>query len=102
MTYQKCLCMFNIVNGLCANCLKKLVNVHSKNKNYSLRSNSQHSLHIPFPHKELYKKSLKYSGSHIWNILPISVKSARHFICFKRACKQFILTNIPCNCKLEF
>ena len=101
VTYQKCLCMFNIVNGLCPNYLKKLANVHSPNKNYSLRSNSQHSLHIPFPHKELYKKSLKYSGSHIWNILPISVKSAPNFICFKRACKQFILTNIPFNCKLE-
>ena len=52
--------------------------------------------------KSCIKKSLKYSGSHIWNILPINVKSAPNFICFKRACKQFIVTNIPFNCKLEF
>ena len=59
-TYLQCILMYNMVNHLCPNYLSMYVKYRPVS-NQNLRRNSQ--LLVPFPHKEIFKKSLQYSGA---------------------------------------
>ena len=79
--------MYNIVNHLCPNYLSMYV----KYRRVSIRNllrNSQ--LLVPFPHKEIFKKSIQYSGALKWNALPSELKEAPSYGIFKQKCKFFI------------
>ena len=45
---------------------------------------------VPFPHKEIFKKSIQYSGAFKWNALPSELKEAPSYGIFKQKCKFFI------------
>ena len=79
--YQKCILLFNIVNDFSPQYLKKLI-VY------------QCILNVPFPKLSLCKKSLQYSGAHIWNMLPQDVRNAPSLSVFKLKCKLFIQDNV--------
>ena len=81
------LIMYSIINNISPSYLNKFV--HNRPIcQYGLRSNSSHTLHVPFPHTESFKKSLQYSGSQLWNKLPLNIKESQTLSIFKFHCKQ--------------
>ena len=90
--YQKCLLMYCIINNVYPSYLHTYVKAHLVN-HYNLRSQNQ-TLSVPFPHKEIYKKSFQYAGAKIWNNLPKTLKDTPNIQSFKYACKKYTL----CNC----
>ena len=73
--YQKDVLMYKIMNNLAppylANIFKSK-DVHDR----TLRSTSENLLYIPKPNIELYRNSLAYSGSKIWNSIPEQLRNA--------------------------
>ena len=95
--YQICLCTFTILNTPCSP-LSDLLTLHIPNSSYALRSNNDYlCLKVPFPHKEMYKSSLSYSCSFLWNKLPIELRSNHSLASFKKDCKNYILLNSITN-----
>ena len=90
--YQKCLLMYCIINNFYPSYLHTYVKAHLVN-HYNLRSKNQ-TLSVPFPHKEIYKKSFQYAGAKKWNNLPKTLKDTPNIQSFKYACKKYTL----CNC----
>ena len=71
--------------------LSHLVTFQTHSSNHNLRSNSNHFLlHVPFPHKEIFKQSLCYAAPVLWNKLPDNIHSASSIFAFKRLLKNFI------------
>ena len=62
ITYLQCILMYNIVNHLCPNYLSMYVKYRPVSIR-NLRRNSQ--LLVPFPHKEIFKKSIQDSGAKL-------------------------------------
>ena len=52
------------------------VKFSSEVHNRSLRSTSENLLYVPKPNMELYRNSLAYSGSKIWNSIPEHIRNA--------------------------
>ena len=81
--YQKAILMYKTMNKLAPDYLRipiKLTSdIHSKN----LRSSNLQQIYMPKPFKELFRKSFVYSGSLIWNSLPLHVQNARSVNQFK-------------------
>jgi hypothetical protein len=62
---------------------------------YFLRaSDDRYTLHVPFPHKEMFKSSLSYSCPFQYNKLPLEVKSSQSVAIFKYKCKHHIMSTI--------
>ena len=99
--YQKYLIMYNIVNNICPKYLSRIICFRSEGI-YNLRSSDKCTLTVPFPRKELFKKSLQYSGAHLWNILPIYIREAPNLNIFKSKCKLFILMSFTFDEKSTF
>ena len=71
--------------------LSHLVTFQTHSSNHSLVSNSSHFLlHLPFPHKDIFKQSLCYAAPVLWNKLPDNIRSASSIIAFKELLKNFI------------
>ena len=75
--------MYKIVNGLCPKYLQDLfhpANVHSSR---TLRSTSSNNLYLPRIKTEIFRKSLSYSGTLLWNGLPSTIKTCPSLRSFK-------------------
>ena len=83
--------MYNIVNHLCPNYLSMYVKYRPVSIQ-NLRRNSQ--LLVPFPHKEIFKKSLQCSGAFKWNALPSELKEAPSYGIFKINVRFLSSTNV--------
>ena len=59
---------------------------------YNLREN-EYKLAVPQPRTEFYKRSLSYSGSVLWNGLPLEVRQLTPPSIFKGKKDKFRLTN---------
>ena len=88
--YQKCVLMYHIVSNLCPFYLQSCVSKR-QGSCYNLRSMTSHTLNVPFPRKEMFKKSLMYSGAKIWNYLPKKFKEISNIHTFKYHCKCYVL-----------
>ena len=88
--YQKCVLMYHIVSNLCPFYLQSCV-IERQESCYNLRSLSSHTLNIPFPRKELFKKSFMYSGAKTWNNLPKNLKEISNIQTVKYHCKCHVL-----------
>lgn len=81
--YQKAILMFKIINNLAPsyllNSLTFTSDIHSK----ELRSSNTNQIYMPKPMKESFRKSLLYSGSNIWNLLPLNIRNANSINQFK-------------------
>ena len=75
--------IFKILNGLAPAYLNDIFiptsNVHNRN----LRSASECQFYSPRPNTEFFRKSFSYSGSVIWNTIPIHIKNATSVAAFK-------------------
>ena len=62
--------------------------------NYSLRSAANLNLKVRLekPKTNTWKRSLIYSGSDLWNKLPLQIKSSESLNTFKDKCYQYFHT----------
>ena len=72
--YQKAILMFKISNNLAPQYLQDLFTHTTDIHQRALRSTSNNLLYVPKPKMELYRNSLSYSGSKIWNSIPENIK----------------------------
>ena len=92
VVYLKCLLMYNIVNN---NLYPKYLKCYMKLKpavHYNLRQDD--TLMVPFPHREIFKKSLQFNGVLLWNNLPTELKEAPSYDNFKQKCKVYVRNNV--------
>ena len=67
---------------------------HSEHNNFNLRSSDKTNFCIPMPHTEIFKHGMLYSGSILWNNLPIALKSAPSLSVFKLQYKNEIKSQL--------
>eukprot|EP00745_Piridium_sociabile_P034328 TRINITY_DN58_c0_g2_i8.p1 TRINITY_DN58_c0_g2~~TRINITY_DN58_c0_g2_i8.p1 ORF type:complete len:234 (+),score=14.11 TRINITY_DN58_c0_g2_i8:324-1025(+) len=75
LVYNKGVMMHKIMTGQAP---PSLIHTFSTNENRNARK-----LNIPLPRIDLYKSSLAYSGSLLWNLLPMSIKQQQNDKTFK-------------------
>ena len=56
----------------------------------NLRSGNAMTLYKPLPHIDLYKSSLEFNGPHVWNNLPLNLRSVVSLDIFKRSYKTML------------
>ena len=81
--FQKSIIMYKIINNLSPSYLFDNFTLTSEVNQRSLRSTTENSLYIPKPNIELFRKSLSYSGSKIWNAIQDFVKGSTTVAKFK-------------------
>jgi len=86
---NKLLLVFKSLNGLAPDYLTSKFNFRN-NIHYAFRSVSDECMLIPKHQTETFKKSLAYSGSKLWNSLPISIKQSKSFDQFKNECTLWL------------
>ena len=74
VNFQKAVMMYKIFNNLTPSYLPEYFKMTSDIHQRSLRSTAENLLYIPKPNTELFRKSLSYSGSKIWNAIPDHIK----------------------------
>eukprot|EP00745_Piridium_sociabile_P029258 TRINITY_DN4770_c1_g1_i1.p1 TRINITY_DN4770_c1_g1~~TRINITY_DN4770_c1_g1_i1.p1 ORF type:complete len:119 (+),score=4.58 TRINITY_DN4770_c1_g1_i1:193-549(+) len=84
--FNKASCMHNVVNN---NAPKKIIDTFKTNQ---FRHN--HSLTFPRPRNNLFKSSLLYSGSNLWNNLPSTLKNITSKIRFKTNLKNRLFSGL--------
>ena len=84
VNYQKAVLMFKIMHGLTPSYLHNLFQFTSEIHNRSLRSTSEDLLYIPKPQLEIYRNTLTYSGSKIWNAIPENIRNSDSLPHFKK------------------
>ena len=76
--------------------LQKLMYKRAQNDKYLDHTEGRTMLHdapvldIPFPNKELFKKSVIFRGSTMWNALPPQTRNIAMFDCFKTEMKEHL------------
>ena len=90
--YNKGVLLYKTVNGMCPDYMSEMFSF-SNSSTYSLRSIDNLDMIIPRHKREIYKNSLHYSGVHIWNNLPINLRTAPSLAAFKCALHKHIVTN---------
>ena len=89
VNYQKSVLMYKCINGISPSYLQDLFYPASSDF-YQLRSETQTLLKVPKPNKEIFKKSLQYSGSNLWNTIPQMVRSSNSLNSFKSNCFSYL------------
>ena len=67
--YQKCIFMFKVHREICTGYLVELFDNVTSSK-YNLRNDNVNNFKVPHPKLEMYKRSIVYSGTVVWNSLP--------------------------------
>lgn len=84
VVYQKAVLMYKIRHNLAPSYLSDLFRFTGEIHDRVLRSTSENLLYIPKPNNELYRSTLAYSGSKLWNSIPEEIKlstSVQQFKC---------------------
>ena len=92
--FQKSVLMFKIFNNLTPSYLQDHFTLTSDVHQSPLRSTTENLLYVPKPNIELFRKSLSYSGSKIWNAIPDHVKQSTSIIQFKKEYLRWTYQNI--------
>ena len=85
LLYYKAILVFKTLNGMVPNYLQEKFMV-TFNQNYNLRSSGNNQLFVPKPKTNFLKHTFLFSGSQIWNNLPLEVKNCKSLSCFKSKC----------------
>ena len=72
---QKAILMYKVMHNLTPPYLTNIFKFSSKVHDRSLRSTSENLLYVPKPNIELFRNSLAYSGSKIWNSIPEHIRN---------------------------
>ena len=76
--YFTAITVFKCINNNAPVQLSQCFNFMSDYHDVNTRSSSNHSLYVPKPNLELFKTSLGYRGSKIWNHLPLNISNLCH------------------------
>ena len=76
VVYQKAILMYKVMHNLTPPYLTNIFKFSSEVHDRSLRSTSENLLYVPKSNTELYRNSLAYSGSKIWNSIPDNIRNA--------------------------
>ena len=90
--YQKAILMYKISNNLAPQYLQDLFTHTTDIHQRALRSTSNNLLYVPKPKMELYRNSLSYSGSKIWNSIPENIKQSDSVTLFKKRYLEWLRT----------
>ena len=96
ISHSKMVLVYKILNNMCPGYLNDLLQ-YQNNSVYNMRSTVQGKLAIPKVRCEMFKKSLKYSGPHIWNQLPSKLHHIKSLSEFKKSCKQHFMSTAFCQ-----
>lgn len=80
VNYKKAILVYKFLNNLLPEYMGKLF-INTENR--SLRSYEQRLLSVPKPRLEFCRKSLAYSGSKLWNSLPLNIRNSTNLQTFK-------------------
>jgi hypothetical protein len=86
--------MFKTIMGYGLHYLSLLLTFTSDYHNYNTRASVNNRIVLNKPNCELYKTSLIYYGSHLWNSLPDYLKSSENIYAFKSNFKLYLLHNV--------
>ena len=89
--YLMSLLVFKSMTGIAPFYLQDLFTEVSSVNSACTRSTSNNKLYIPKPNKEIYKQSLGYRGSHLWNGLPDKIRNKQSLPGFKCTYKTEVL-----------
>ena len=90
--YFRCIFVFKCINNLSSEFFKDIFKPVSEMHDRHTRSSSNNNLAIPKCHTEYYKHALCYSGSVLWNELPVEIRQRRSVHSFKIMLKQYLHT----------
>ena len=94
ISHSKMVLVYKILNT-CPRYLNNLLQ-YKTNIVHNMRSSAEKKLVIPKVRYEVFRKSLRYSGPHIWNQLPNELHHIKSLSQFKKSCKQhFMSTAFP-------
>ena len=73
----------------------------SRNENIFVRNESQHNtrqalnevLHVPYTYSTQTMQSITYSGTRVYNTVPVKIRGCENFVTFKYRVKAHILSN---------
>ena len=83
--------MYKVSHSLTPVYINDLFNQRNQSENVpALRSSISNNFIPPKPNKEIFKQSMSYSGSVIWNSLPNSLKAAETMNSFHLRCIKWI------------
>ena len=82
--YQKAMLMYKIMHNLAPSYLSNIFTLSSEVHERSLRSTTENLLYVPKPKIELYRNSLAYSGSKIWNSIPEHIRNSTSLQQFRK------------------
>ena len=80
--------MFKCLNGLAPNYLSHMFTFHNDIVERPTRLSDQLLLYMPKPKTEIYRQSLLYKGSLIWNNIPLEIKQSENLGHFKHLLKN--------------
>ena len=86
--YQYCLLVYKVLNNLAPSYLRNLI--IRLNPIYTTRYSENSSLSVPHPRTEYKKRSFSYTGSFLFNKLPITVQQSLSLFAFKKKCQRYI------------
>ena len=85
---NKATMVYKSLNGLAPNYLGSKFTARSSVSSYSLRDTNG-KLAIPLPRTNFMKSSFSYSGTFLWNSLPVELRQANSLGTFRAGCRQF-------------
>ena len=93
VVYQKAILMYKVMHNLTPPYLTNIFKFSSELHDRSLRSTSENLLYVPKPNIELYRNSLAYSGSKIWNSIPEYIRNATSLQQFRHKYLEWAATH---------
>ena len=94
--YKKAILIYKSLHEENSPCyMKEKFHFVSTLHNRNLRSTNNLNLHVPKPNLEFYRKSLSYSGTKIWNNIPLYVRQSESTEKFKKACGSTLVKPVP-------
>ena len=90
--YNKAILLYKSMNNMSPTYISSLFNFQNS-EYYSLRSIENNNMAIPKHNTELFKNSFQYSGTKIWNALPITLRTACSLPAFKHNLYRHIISN---------
>lgn len=90
VNYQKAILVYKIMHNLTPSYLQTLFQFTNEVHTRNLRSTAENLLYVPKPNYEIYRNTLAYSGSKIWNAIPESIKMSNSLSQFKQRYIQWL------------
>ena len=87
--YHKAILMYKIMHILAPSYLSNIFTLPCEVHERSLRFTTENLLYVPKPKLELYRDSLAYSGSKIWNSIPKHIRNSTSLQQFRKNCLEW-------------